>query len=335
MTPDAVTLKGAEEAMMGHLPSVTVVVPSYNHEPFIERCLISIMRQTHAPRELIVIDDGSNDQSPRIIERALKNCPFPAELIVRPNKGLCATLNEGLARSCSKYFAYLSSDDVWLPQFVQKRVALLESQPDAVLAYGHAYLIDENDYIEECSIDWKFYTHGSLRDRLLQAIAPLSPTVLYRQCALERHGWNDQVRLEDYELYLRLMAEGTFAFGREVLGAWRRHWYNASMDHVMMMNEWLSAQERVATKLNICARELEEIQINLKFRCAEEFSRHGLRSEAMSLIRRNLKGAPSYASVARMAVRLMSPRCVIRWRKDIMKHQSVVRYGSLHGYMQE
>ncbi|MEJ7711148.1 MAG: hypothetical protein WKF84_15105 [Pyrinomonadaceae bacterium] len=55
----------------------------------------------------------------------------------------------------------------------------------------------------------KLYTKGNPRNRLLQAIGPLSPTVLYRRSALERHGWNEKVQLEDYELYLRLSADGT------------------------------------------------------------------------------------------------------------------------------
>lgn len=318
-----------------NLPGVSVVVPSYNHAPFVERCLLSIIKQTYAPRELIVIDDGSSDCSPKIIEQTLKHCPFPSELIVRQNKGLCATLNEALARSRSKYFTYLASDDVWLPKFLQARVELLESEPEAVLAYGHAYIIDEEDRVIECSLDWRAYTKGSPRKRLLQAIGPLSPTVLYRRSALERHGWNEKVKLEDYELYLRLSADGTFAFGTEVLAAWRRHWYNASRDHMMMMNEWLGAQSRVVTSLDISAGELEKVQTTLRFRCAEDFARRGQKSEALALMCSNLRGAPSIASIARLGVRLIVPQRVMQWRKDFLQHQASKHYGSLQTYVEE
>lgn len=316
-------------------PGVTVVVPSYNHAPFVERCLLSIFKQTYAPQQLLVIDDGSGDSSPKVIERALKNCPFPSELIVRQNKGLCATLNEALARSRSKYFTYLASDDVWLPKFLRVRVDLLEAQPEAVLAYGHAYIIDEKDSVIECSLDWKAYTEGDSRGRLLQAIGPLSPTVLYRQSSLEKHGWNEKVKLEDYELYLRLSADGTFAFGAEVLAAWRRHWYNASRDQTMMMNEWLSAQRRVVANLDISAGELEKAQTTLRFRCAEDFARRGQKSEALALMCHNLYGATSIASVARLAVRLIVPQRVMRWRKNFLQHQAGKHYGSLQTYVEE
>ena len=317
------------------LSSVAVVVPSYNHAPFVERCLLSIIKQTYAPQQLIVIDDGSSDCSPKIIEQMLKNCPFHSELIVRQNKGLCATLNEALARSRSKYFTYLASDDVWLPKFLQARVELLESQPEAVLAYGHAYIIDEDDRVIECSLDWRSYTKGSSRKRLLQAIGPLSPTVLYRRSALERHGWNEKVKLEDYELYLRLGADGTFAFGSEVLAAWRRHWYNASRDHTMMMNEWLDAQHRVVAHLDISLGELKKVQTTLKFRCAEDFARRGQKSEALALMCYNMRGATSVASIARMAVRLIVPQRVMQWRKDFLQHQANRHYGSLQTYFEE
>src|SRR4051794_35987874 len=96
--------------------SVAVVIPSYNHAKYIERTLRSIFAQTLKPRELLVIDDGSTDGSPRIIESVLKEASFPAQLIVRDNRGLSATLNEGLARLLASdselptFFAYLGSD---------------------------------------------------------------------------------------------------------------------------------------------------------------------------------------------------------------------------------
>lgn len=335
MTFSAATPINSKNGKPPKAPGVSVVVPSYNHAPFVERCLLSIIRQTHAPRELIVIDDGSSDDSPHIIERTLKDCPFPSELIVHRNKGLCATLNEALAHSRGEYFAYLASDDVWLPKFIQSRVHLLESEPDAVLAYGHAYIIDETDRVIECSLDWKPYTKGSFRNRLLQAIGPLSPTVLYRQSALERHGWNEKVKLEDYELYLRLSADGVFAFDTEVLAAWRQHWYNASQDFTMMMHEWLGAQRRVVTNLDISDEELARLQTNLKFRCAEEFARHGQKSEALTLMCSNLRGAPSLASIARMAIRLIVPQRIMRRRKDFLQRQSSKHYGSLQVYVDE
>ena len=115
------------------------------------------------------------------------------------------------------YFAYLGSDDLWLPDFLKARVGLLESRPDAVLAYGHAYFIDEENHIVDSTADWARYADGDAREMLLQTTAPMSPTVLYRRDALEQQRWNEASKLEDYDLYLRLSAEGPFAFDPQSL----------------------------------------------------------------------------------------------------------------------
>src|SRR6266850_3901647 len=201
-----------EQTIQGKATGVSVVVPSYNHAQFIETTLRSIIKQTLQPAELLVIDDGSGDESPLVIERVLNECPFPCELVVRDNHGLCATLNEGFERTRGEYFAYLGSDDLWLPEFLEARVKLLEARAQAALAYGHAYFIDEENRIVDCTADWARYADGDARAMLLQTTAPMSPTVLYRRAALEGQRWNAAARLEDYDLYLRLSEEGEFAF---------------------------------------------------------------------------------------------------------------------------
>ena len=144
--------------------------------------------------EVVVIDDGSTDGSPKMIENALLNCPFPAELIVNPNKGLCATLNEGLRRTNGDYFAYLGSDDLWLPDFLASRFALLESRPNAVLGYGNGFLIDDNDQIFESSADWKNFgfPDGDPRPMLYLGTAPISSTVFATRSSLETRSGNEK-----------------------------------------------------------------------------------------------------------------------------------------------
>src|SRR6185503_13648205 len=233
-----------EESLDASRSAVSVVVPSYNHALFIESTLRSILKQTLSPAELIVIDDGSSDDSPRIIERVLSDCRFPCELIARENRGLCATLNEGFERTGGKYFAYLGSDDLWLPEFLKERVRLIEARPRVVLAYGHTFLIDEENRIVDSTSDWAHYADGDVREMLLQTTAPMSPTVVYRRDALAAlsQRWNEESRLEDYDLYLRLSATGDFAFDSRVLSAWRRHSSNVSWNQMLMLEEQLHAQ---------------------------------------------------------------------------------------------
>src|SRR5215207_1834989 len=309
---------------------VAVVVPSYNHAPYVAAALRSVFAQTHAPERLLVIDDGSRDGSPQIIESVLGDCPFPCELVARENRGLCATLNEGLAQTEGAYFAYLGSDDLWLPGFLEARVRALEERPRAVLAYGHAYLIDERGEVFDCTLDWARYSDGDARAMLLEeTYAPMSPTVLHRRAAVERHGWNERARLEDYELYLRLSADGDFAFDPRVLSAWRRHGTNARGDFVWMIEARLEAQRNAAPHLGLSPGQLERYQRALNFAGAEDLLRLGDKRAALKYLRRGLSGAPSAASLARVALRLVTPYSLVRRRNRRRQTSAAQRYGSL------
>ena len=308
---------------------VSVVVPSYNHALFVEDTLRSIMKQTLRPAELLVIDDGSSDESPRVIDRVLNDCRFPCELIARKNRGLCASLNEGFERSRGNYFAYLGSDDLWLPDFLKARVSLLESRPDAVLAYGHAYFIDEQNAIIDSTADWARYADGDAREMLLETTAPMSPTVLYRRGALEHERWNDKSKLEDYDLYLRLSAKDEFAFDPRILSAWRRHGSNVSWNQSLMLEEQLQAQRAAALRFGMTDEEIAELQRATRFSRAEDFLRVGQKSQALSLMMHNLRGANSPRTTARMLLRLLIPNPILRQRDRLRQRKAHERYGNL------
>ncbi len=310
---------------------ISVLVPSFNHARFVERCVRSIIDQTVRPAELLVIDDGSTDGSPKIIENVLLDCPFPSELIVNPNKGLCSTLNEGLRRTSGEYFAYLGSDDLWLPEFLASRFELLESRPNAVLGYGNGYLIDDEDQIFESSADWKNFAFpdGDPRPMLYLGTAPISSTVFYRRSALEKRGWNESSKLEDYELYLQLAEDGDFAYDPRVLAAWRRHGQNTSRDLDFMLTEVIAAQARVGEALNWKPEKLQAINTQTRFFFAGEFDRAGNKSKARSLLFGNLRGASSAAVLFRALIRILVPSSLLLRRKRSIGQKNIKEYGTV------
>lgn len=305
-------------------------MPSYNHAPFVEAALRSVFAQTRSPARLLVIDDGSRDGSPRVIERVLADCPFPCELVARENRGLCATLNEGLSKTDGEYFAYLGSDDFWLPGFVEARVSALEARAAAVLAYGHALLVGERGEVLDCTLDWARYADGDARRMLLEeTYAPMSPTVVYRRSSVERHGWNERARLEDYELYLRLAADGEFAFDPRVLSAWRRHGSNTSRDFVWMIEARLEAQRNAAAYLRLDDEQLARYQRGLNFAGAEDLLRLGDKRAALHFLRRGLTGTPSATALARVALRLLTPYSFVERRRRRRQSDAARRYAKL------
>jgi alpha-1,3-rhamnosyltransferase len=304
-------------------------VPSYNHAPFVEKCLKSIIKQTFPPKKLLVIDDGSRDGSARIIEKVLKDCPFDAELIARENRGLCATLNEGFAQSSGEYFAYLGSDDVWLPRFLEKRVELLDTRRQAVLAFGHAFLLDEDDQIFDRTDRWTNFADVDILALLLRGVIFPSPSVVYRRAALDKHEWNENSVLEDYELYLKLSADREFAFDPSVLCGWRQHGTNVSGDFPLMLDEWIAAQNRVAGELKISRDELDKIQTELKFDAVLSLIRHDERGRAIRLFSENLRGAKSASQIFKTLFRFSIPPPFFRWNRRRKKSAAIKNYGKL------
>jgi alpha-1,3-rhamnosyltransferase len=311
-------------------PSVSVVVPSYNHAPFVEQCLRSIFEQSYAPDHLLVIDDGSSDGSARIIAGVLEQCPVPCELVVRPNRGLCATLNEGLARSSGDLFAYLGSDDAWHPERLEAGVRALAANTRAVLAYSDCYIIDGEQRIVGSTTDWTSYVGGSVFNHLMEVrFVPLSPTVLYRRDALARFGWREDGRLEDYETYLKLATLGEFAYVPRNLGYWRKHGSNTSRDVSMMLAEALAAQERVAEWCGMPRAELARHQMRLRFAFAGDVLASGDRWTAAKLSVLHAGGATSFGGLARRGLRLLAPRALLQRREALLARRSARERGSL------
>lgn len=314
---------------------VFVMVPSYNHAPFVEQCLRSIIGQTLPPKKLLVIDDGSKDDSTKVIDRVLKDCPFPSELIARENRGLCSTLNQGLEMASGEYFAYIGSDDFWLPDFLRARSEMLDRRPNAVLGYGHAYFVDESgnayDSTAEYVDSWGNYPDGDPREMLLDGIAPVSSTLFYRRSALEKTGWNRDSRLEDYELYLRLMPLGEFAFDPAILSVWRQHSYNTSKDTLLMLKEVIEAQHRNADVIGIDDHELSKLRSKIEFRYARELLQHGDKMEAGKLAWHNWRSAPSLGNAARFWMRMAIPMGVV----DAYRRQKRRRFAGRSGFQMD
>lgn len=311
------------------MSDIAVLVPSYNHSPFIERTLRSIFAQTRQPKQLIVIDDGSKDESPQVIKRVLNECPFDSVFIPRENRGICSTLNEGLSKTSSEYFAYLGSDDIWLPDFLEQQSNLLESRRNAVLAFSHAFVIDENDNIIDRTDNWTAFADGDMLPNLLRGEIFSSPGVLYRRLPLQKYGWNENAVLEDYELYLNLSFEGEFARNEKLLCAWRQHSWNTSDNFPVMLREQIAAQDRNLEKFEMTREELDEIQAKLKFNSVPNLIRSGYKQEAWPLFRENIRAAESIERIAAAAIRLAVPSPILQWNRRRAKRKAIRRYGKL------
>jgi alpha-1,3-rhamnosyltransferase len=306
----------------GSRARVSVFVPSYNHAQYVEACLRSVFAQSRPPDHLLIIDDGSKDESVRIIERVLADCPFPAEFVARPNRGLSATLNECLQRTNGEYVAYLGSDDVWHPDRVKGGVAALDADPESVMAYGECLFIDGRGRVTQSTIATGYHVADVGLEQLLrfQSI-PLSPTVTYRRAAVEQFGWNESSCMEDYELYLLLSSTGRFAYVRSPLGSWRLHDSNTSRDLEVMLEEALRTQQRVAPRVGISPSRLPSYQRSARFAYGAFFLSAGNWRRGAALSIGNVLGASSPSAGAARLLRLVLPPRLVELRREIANHR--------------
>src|SRR5574341_12560 len=126
-------------------PIVSVIIPSYNHEKYVEECIDSVMRQTYPNIELIVIDDGSSDNSDSVIRKSLEKHCHKFRYIRKLNEGVPKTLNLGLKLSSGKYVSIIASDDVMLPQKTEKEVdVFLKSDDNVGMVYSDSIAMNED-----------------------------------------------------------------------------------------------------------------------------------------------------------------------------------------------
>jgi glycosyltransferase involved in cell wall biosynthesis len=126
---------------------VTVGIALYNHEKYIVKCLESVVKQSYSNIELIVIDDGSKDNSFQVAKDYLENQDYNKnyKIYTRSNKGMCNTLNEIAQQSSGKYISFIGSDDYWMVNKIEEQMEFLENNPDIVLVHSNSIKVDEND----------------------------------------------------------------------------------------------------------------------------------------------------------------------------------------------
>ncbi|MFN7014034.1 MAG: glycosyltransferase family 2 protein, partial [Bacteroidia bacterium] len=122
---------------------VSVIIPAYNAEKFIETTIQSVLNQTIQKFEIIVVNDGSTDNTAKIIE-TLKEKDKRIHLINKENSGVSDTRNIGMRTAKGKYIALLDADDVWLKDNLEKKINYLENNPGIDFIYSDMLLADEN-----------------------------------------------------------------------------------------------------------------------------------------------------------------------------------------------
>lgn len=203
----------------------TIIIPLYNKAPYIAKAIQSVACQTYQEFELIVIDDGSTDESLeklRILSSELgeKNPEFVAKLkiIEQQNSGVSTTRNRGVAMAKYNYIAFLDADDWWEPAFLEQMKALIENFPEAGIYGSNYYKILHNQKIRpnigvDTGFEAGYINYFSTYARTFWMPLWTGAVVIKKQVFDEKGGFSPNLKMgEDFHLWVRIADKYKVAF---------------------------------------------------------------------------------------------------------------------------
>jgi glycosyltransferase involved in cell wall biosynthesis len=232
-------MNDAELQRPGEPPLVSILIPAFNHEAFVERCLDSVLEDRYPAKELIVVDDGSADRTPEIIERWVDahRGDLPIQFVRNGHKGIAATLNELAVRAKGQFLRPGASDDYLLPGGLDALVGYLLDHPAKGAVIGDSIVVDSsNRKLHDSGMrdlhganKNHYRSDDGIRRAIIGEWAVGGPVALIRKSALETvDRWTEGLRIDDWDLFLRLAAQNMLGFVDVKVCAYRLHGANLS-----------------------------------------------------------------------------------------------------------
>ncbi len=208
----------------GQNPEISVILPVYNSEKYLQKCLDSISKQTFRNFEVIAIDDGSTDNSLQILnQHGQKDSRF--KIFQNPeNEGVSYTSNKALSLCNAKYTARMDADDIMYPDRLKLQYKFLKENPDHILIGGQTRIINS----EGKPIRFKKFPteHEKIKDLIYIAAPIQQPTIMVNRSKLPKNFvWYDEsmTTAEDIDLMFRLLKYGKLANLKEIVLDYRSH----------------------------------------------------------------------------------------------------------------
>ena len=210
------------------MPKVSIIIPTYNHKRYIRESVGSALSQTYPNIEVLVVDDGSTDQTLAVL---VENAYLPRiNYIYKPNGGTSSALNTGIARATGKYISWLSADDVFRPEKITRQVAKMESEPSLGLIYSSFAAIDGLGKIQYEVHSQYYEDKKEMVIKLAEGCFINGSTVMMRKSALDKVGKFDETlpQAHDHDLWFRFIHDYPIGFQDEILIEYRWHGENMS-----------------------------------------------------------------------------------------------------------
>ncbi len=237
-------------------------MPAYNAGKYIAEAIASVLHQTFTNFELLIVNDGSTDDTVAIIESYQDS---RIVLIHQENKGIAAALNAGLKHARAPYIARFDADDICYPHRLETQVEFLNNNPDYILVGSDADYILENG-------DWLFYfdciahTNQQITDKLYFYCPFLHPTVMYRKESICRAGGypTDAHNFEDYLLWTSIANTGMLCNLPEALIKYRLNSSSVTIDERWRGKRFRKLKREIIKRGSITLEEGEELLAIIK-----------------------------------------------------------------------
>lgn len=204
------------------MPKVSVIIPAFNCEKYIGQTIESVLSQTYRDFELIVVDDGSTDNTKEVVKDYLRDKRI--KYIYQNNSGISAARNNGFAKSYGEYIAFLDSDDLWYPNKLEEQVRLLDMNQDIGLTNCTVNYVDENSNVigkEECKVI------DDVTDLLFKGnpVTGSASAVMLRRTCLEKVGLFDIDLFisGDVDMWIRNLLHFKMSHMNRILAALRKY----------------------------------------------------------------------------------------------------------------
>lgn len=210
---------------MIEVPIISVIIPSYNHAAYVEDAIKSVADQESGgfKIDLIVIDDGSTDTSPALLENLRSSGRYDFKLVLKTNEGLCKTLNRAVREyAVGSYIAVLASDDMWKPEKLRVQLGLLQRTEGSEICFSNAETIGAGGKKGQSST---FMFSGKIKPILTVYNFVPAGTILFTRALFDRIGGFDEngLKLEDWDFLLRASHATRLCCARENLLIYRVH----------------------------------------------------------------------------------------------------------------
>ena len=256
---------------MADKPIVSVILPSYNRLNYLRVAVESVLAQTFGCWELIVADDGSQDETRLFLQRRAD--PRIVIILLAHTGNPSAVRNAAIRRARGDYLAFLDSDDVWLPGKLDTQLRLMRSRPERRWSYTRELLIDENGGPASTKRvrPWLPY-EGDIVAELLRIDALVSTTTVIaeRSLVLQAGAFDEQQRFcEDYDLWLRLALRSEVSALAAPLACVRVHNCNYSRDRIGVHEGWAQLYTKMSLEVGshrlrrVCLRKRAESAVLL------------------------------------------------------------------------